>query len=710
MATIANLAVMLSANTVAFEAGLARAEDRAASFGGILSKLFAGLAAIGIAEFVKGQFEAIDALGTTAARLGATTEAFVGLGHAANLVDITQEELTTSLMRMNRTLGQAASGSGEAASAFTSLGLDAQTLAQLPVEEAFIQIVDQVNQFSTSAEKAAALTAIFGRGAQSLTTLLEGGGDALRAGIEEAKRLGIAFSAIDAAKIDEADNALKRMRAAMLGIGQELAIAVAPMIEMLARLATEFLVTLREWGPTIIKVAAAVSGFAIGWQAVTIAVALYNIGLRAMIVSTLAWIKAQVVALALSGPKGWAQLAVGAIVAAGAVAAVSGALEDVSAKADGAAAANKKLTAAQQRSLEEGKKIAEVAGKVSSVTEQWTKQAKVLELTAGKTDLTAREMQIFELRADGATGAAIRGLQGINAQLDRMEGAKALADINAKLQDQITFFGLSNDQIAAMKAGMQAFALDGDRFLGVVSGAMDRLRGGIEAATVGNAALGDSAQQALAAFQTAVVGVRAGEGPEQFAERAAVALDAMRASLAKAGDPAAVAALMGQLDAFQARLDAVAGQARIMGAIQAMEVQALERQKELLEIGKKAFEETRTPLEKFEMRLRDLDAALAAGSIGWEAYQRSVGAAVEQLDKVQAMQEIKAPAAIQAGSREAFSAIARFERMGAAGEENPQQRIERILKENQKLQERQARAAEEAVKILRPGIVKPARF
>ena len=68
---------------------------------------------------------------------------------------------------------------------------------------------------------------LFGKSGQGMINLIARGGKGLAEMEEEASKLGVAVSDLDAAKIEEAHEATVKLWAAFAGIGQTIAIAVA---------------------------------------------------------------------------------------------------------------------------------------------------------------------------------------------------------------------------------------------------------------------------------------------------------------------------------------------------------------------------------------------------------------------------------------------------------------------------------------------------
>ncbi len=93
---------------------------------------------------------------------------------------------------------------------------------------------DRINRLETQAEKAAAAYFLFGRAGAQLVTMFAVGSEGLREFQKEAERLNLTFTRLDAAKIEAANDAMTRARAAVTGLVRELTIKLAPRIMELA--------------------------------------------------------------------------------------------------------------------------------------------------------------------------------------------------------------------------------------------------------------------------------------------------------------------------------------------------------------------------------------------------------------------------------------------------------------------------------------------
>ena len=202
---------------------------------------------------VSGAFSSIDATVKGADALGMTTEAFVALRHQADLAGIDMDSLQQPLTMLQKNLVDAANGSGTAGVALTAMGLSAARLADLPTEQALGQIGDALSKIPNAAERSATAADLFGmRAGPRLMNLLTQGSAGIAAAREEAERLGITFNRVDAAKVEQANDAMTRVHAVMTGLFQKLAIEFAPAVQGVAEAFTKSASEGEGWGKKIV--------------------------------------------------------------------------------------------------------------------------------------------------------------------------------------------------------------------------------------------------------------------------------------------------------------------------------------------------------------------------------------------------------------------------------------------------------------------------
>lgn len=221
MGMVGDLVVNLGVNSRSFTSGLNAARGTLGSFSGSVGSVLKtvtglGIGLLGVGTAVKGMTEVgqafgdIDRIAKSAQSFGVTTEEMVGLEHAASLSGVSAETLAKAMQKATRE------------------GLN------------LADVADTMAAIDDPSERAAYAFKTLGKNGQELIPLLSAGGDALRKMMEEGNRLA-GFSGVDAAKVEEANDAITRMQLAFTGVAREIAIAVAPAVETIA-------VKVQQWG------------------------------------------------------------------------------------------------------------------------------------------------------------------------------------------------------------------------------------------------------------------------------------------------------------------------------------------------------------------------------------------------------------------------------------------------------------------------------
>ncbi len=248
--SIANLNVKLTATINGFTSGMRAAvaplKELGSTVTGVASHIFSLTGAItgiaaggGLLLFAKNAAESIDATAKLSDRLGITTEALVGLQHGAGLAGVGTEELTGGLEKMLKSIGQAASGTGEALPAFAALGLSAKKLADESPDQALGEIADKLTDIHNPAERAARVMEIFGKSGQALLPYLMSGSEGIKAMEKDAQKLGLTFNRVDAARVEQANDAMSRLQDVFTGAMRTAVIQFAPFIEAAANKLTD---------------------------------------------------------------------------------------------------------------------------------------------------------------------------------------------------------------------------------------------------------------------------------------------------------------------------------------------------------------------------------------------------------------------------------------------------------------------------------------
>ena len=205
--------------------------------GKVLNLKTAIIGAVGAGGFgalIKSSIDAGDALAKTADKLGVTTEALAGLRHAAELTGVSTGTMDMAMQRFTRRAAEAAKGTGEAKGALRELGIDAETLTRLPLDEQMNVVADAMQGLDSQADKVRIAMKLFDSEGVALVNTLGGGSEALKAMTAEAEHFGVTLSRTDTAQMEAANDAITRLQAVFTGLTNQLAVAFAPIITFVA--------------------------------------------------------------------------------------------------------------------------------------------------------------------------------------------------------------------------------------------------------------------------------------------------------------------------------------------------------------------------------------------------------------------------------------------------------------------------------------------
>lgn len=214
-------------------------------------KAMAALAVAGLAAMTAitvSSFKSGDQLAKTADKIGITTEALAGLRHAAELTGVSAGTMDMAMQRLTRRVSEAANGTGEAVGALHELGINAAELEQLPLDKQMNVIADSMAKVESQSDKVRLAMKLFDSEGVALVNTLAGGSEGLAKMAEEANILGLAMSRTDTAQIEAANDAILRAKSVFTGLGNQLAVAFAPIIETIANLFRQTAVDTAEFG------------------------------------------------------------------------------------------------------------------------------------------------------------------------------------------------------------------------------------------------------------------------------------------------------------------------------------------------------------------------------------------------------------------------------------------------------------------------------
>lgn len=240
VAKLANIERDLGKAATLAERTASRMESAFSGAASVIGSAFAGLAgafSVGaFASMVQSSIDAADALSKLSQRTGETVENLSKLQYAGSLADVSNEGLASSLKKLSKNMAEAVSGSGDAAAAFSAIGVavtdSAGTLRSSG--DVLNDISDRFASYEDSAAKAALAQALFGRAGADLIPLLNSGSKGLKDMGDEATRLGVVFSTDTAQSAEKFNDQMTRIRAALSSFAVQTATDMLPLLNVFA--------------------------------------------------------------------------------------------------------------------------------------------------------------------------------------------------------------------------------------------------------------------------------------------------------------------------------------------------------------------------------------------------------------------------------------------------------------------------------------------
>jgi hypothetical protein len=254
--------VSITASTGGLTAGLSRAGKQMQSFAGTVSSTLNPLRMLSsVAQSTFGQLalfsmargavntltgmasaasENIDVQSKLSRRLGMTYGELAGLKLAGDLAGVGIESIAAAMTKSDVAMQKAAGGSKAANAAFATLGLSVDKLQGMSAADRFSAIAESISALPTSAERAAAAVALFGRSGAQLLPLFEGGAGSIARAREEAEKFGLALTNAQGQNVEEMNDSFTRVYSAIQGIVQQVVAHLAPAITAVAKQFTDF--------------------------------------------------------------------------------------------------------------------------------------------------------------------------------------------------------------------------------------------------------------------------------------------------------------------------------------------------------------------------------------------------------------------------------------------------------------------------------------
>lgn len=240
MTDLAKLVVKLEAQTAQYQAALEREIKRNEKFDKSASSMAkniavglaaaAASAAVAFGAMAKSAVDNADKLDKVSQQTGIAVESLSQLQYAAEISNLSFEDLTKATAKFSKTAADAARGSDTASKAFDTLGIRVTKAdgTLKGTEELLLEVADKFSKMEDGAAKAAIAQDLFSKSGARLIPFLNEG----RAGIEKLKKeadaFGLTVSTKSAKAADRFNDNLDRLKAAGKGVANQMAQEMLP--------------------------------------------------------------------------------------------------------------------------------------------------------------------------------------------------------------------------------------------------------------------------------------------------------------------------------------------------------------------------------------------------------------------------------------------------------------------------------------------------
>lgn len=182
------------------------------TFGSFVKKGLDVLSGAALAGLAKAAISAADALGDAAARMGTTVETLSKLKFAARENDVQFASLEVAIRKFQDTMSEARAGTSAAVQTFAELGISAERLTGLGLDEQLGLIADRFREIRDPADQVRIAIDLFGRAGNELIPLLNKGSAGLQELMQRAEELGVVLDTKTAEAVDRATKRLETFR------------------------------------------------------------------------------------------------------------------------------------------------------------------------------------------------------------------------------------------------------------------------------------------------------------------------------------------------------------------------------------------------------------------------------------------------------------------------------------------------------------------
>lgn len=179
-------------------------------------------------------------------KTGISVEKLSAYKYVAEVVDTSIEDLGQAFKKMAMNQDDMATGSGAAGAALITLGVSAKDAHgnTKDMDTLLLDLADKFKDLPDGPQKSALAIDLFGRSGQNILPFLNQGREGITKLTNEAERFGLVMSKEAAEAADEFGDQLTALKLGLQGVGQQIGMAVMPML-------TEFVLKAKEIGMAI---------------------------------------------------------------------------------------------------------------------------------------------------------------------------------------------------------------------------------------------------------------------------------------------------------------------------------------------------------------------------------------------------------------------------------------------------------------------------
>lgn len=167
---------------------------------------------------------------------GMSTENLQAYNYAAELVDVSMEDLTKSMAKNIKSMSNAAKGSKEYELAYQKLGVSVKNSdgSLRDSEKVYWEAIDALGKVSNETERDAIAMQLFGKSAQDLNPLIAQGSAGIKELTKEAKEMGAVMSDESLQSLGEFDDSIQRLKGGASAAKNAIGTALLPALKIIS--------------------------------------------------------------------------------------------------------------------------------------------------------------------------------------------------------------------------------------------------------------------------------------------------------------------------------------------------------------------------------------------------------------------------------------------------------------------------------------------